>query len=214
MKAFCNCPLNPVFQGPIVLVALLLQMINMAEARMTENNPTDNPTIRFRGFPDFPAAGLVVSVALCSWLGVGVGIGAGDSFFLFGFAGNEPLLLLGRVSVGPGWVGATILGGMAARLLDCSTSTRRTFFSWLSTFQMTPDSGKSGKCHKSTTMYMFLRCQLSILNSRKGQKSRGLPVRLLRLSSSWLCGDSLSKLNLERKGDMTLNKTLLRNRRN
>lgn len=56
-KAFCNCPLNPVFQGPIVFAALLLQRMHMAEATTIKIIKIENPIISFHECPDFPPLG-------------------------------------------------------------------------------------------------------------------------------------------------------------
>lgn len=68
--------------------------------------------------------------------GVGDGTGTGGGSFLFGIAGNDPLLLLlGRAMIGSD--GKLMLAGAAARLLDCSTSIRRALFVRFLTFSMT-----------------------------------------------------------------------------
>lgn len=90
---------------------------------------TDIPTIYFHLSPACPPAFLFVfSGWATAWWGVeGAEEGRG-SFFSFGTAGNEPLLLvLGRAIMGS--AAEMPLAEGAARLLDCSASLRRTMSS-------------------------------------------------------------------------------------
>lgn len=72
-------------------------------------------------------------------------MGAGGSFFAFGTAGNDPLLLLGITPMVSSWMGVPTMGEIATRLLDCSTSIRR----WLTCLSMS----KSGKYDRVIVSY-------------------------------------------------------------
>lgn len=52
-NAFCNCPLNPVFQGLSFWAALLLHMTMMATTKISRKTALAIPTIYFHEFLDF-----------------------------------------------------------------------------------------------------------------------------------------------------------------
>ena len=142
MNAFCNCPLNPVFQGPMVATAWLRNMQKIAAARMSKTATPAEIMIYFHVFPEVPLlegfwlsvfpgepgewTGCLLEFELLGWAGEGCGAGGGDFFFFsFGTAGKAPLLrIVGRAMIGPEGDDPS-LAGAAARLLDCSSSLRR-----------------------------------------------------------------------------------------
>lgn len=125
-------------------------MRNITATRISKKIALDIPITIFNRFPEFPTpADDCLSAPVGSAGEVGEDIGAGDSFFWFGLAGNDPLLLLGGEMMPSAGVGAPLLGGRAMRLLDCSTSTRRTLLTCISMFGMTPASGESSKPKKN-----------------------------------------------------------------
>jgi hypothetical protein len=142
MNAFCNCPLNPVFQGPMDVTAWLRNMQKTAAETMSK---TATPAITIKYFHVFPE---VPPLECCWFVGVaeklpgdwidsssgfeplesageGSGADGGGSFlFLFGTAGKAPLLLVvGRSMICP--EDDPSPAGAAARLLECSSSLRR-----------------------------------------------------------------------------------------
>lgn len=151
-KAFCSWPLNPVFQGTIVLTVLLLEMINMITRRMRRKITAETAIISIREWPESPE-GRDVSGGLSSWRKGGEGIGGVDTF---GAAGNDPLLLLGRVTAGSNGGRTAVLGGRATRLLDCSTSMRRALFTSSFVFWTMCCSGGSRKCKSQIKLDMKL----------------------------------------------------------
>lgn len=123
--------LKLVFQGPIVLAALLLQFKNTIAAAMRRKTPK-HPMIYFHVSPDFWAAeacllaGCLTTVLDCQlvfcldwdsdyWCEAGKGVGGVP--WVFGTSWNDPLLLVfGTETIGP--KGFPPLAGTAARLLD------------------------------------------------------------------------------------------------
>lgn len=129
-NAFCNCPLNPVFQGRMFFTARLRQTKHMNVTSNAKKTATNIPTMYFHSSPEYLL--LAFWGWATEWWCLG-GAGAGEckgSFFSFGTAGNDPLLLvLGRTIIGS--AAEAPVAGAAARLLDCSASLRRTVLSRL-----------------------------------------------------------------------------------
>lgn len=133
MNAFCNCPLNPVFQGPMVVTPRLRHIQKIIVAKITDK---DTPPIMITYFQKF----LELSVWFCSvvsgsekfdevfrrwgW-GRGAGIGVVPCLCFFGTAGKVPLLLELVTVLIESEEGNELLTGAAARLLDSSRSLRR-----------------------------------------------------------------------------------------
>lgn len=128
-NAFCNCPLNPVLQGRMFFTARVRHAKHKTVTTNAKKTATDIPTIYFHLSPECPpASSFVFSGRGTAWWGLeGAEEGKG-SFFSFGTAGNEPLLLvLGRAIMGS--AAEAPLAEAATRLLDCSASLRRSMSS-------------------------------------------------------------------------------------
>lgn len=124
-NAFCNCPLNPDFQGLMSFTARVRQTQNMMVATITTKIATNTPIIYFPLSPECSSSFFVPLALPTAWWG---GDSAGERegfFFSLGIAGNEPLLLvLGTaimVSSGEG-----PLTRAATKLTDSPASLRRT----------------------------------------------------------------------------------------
>lgn len=54
-NAFCNCPLSPVVQGPIVVTPLLRHMQSMTAATMSKSATPGTTKTYFHIFPELPS---------------------------------------------------------------------------------------------------------------------------------------------------------------
>lgn len=142
IKAFCNCPLIPVLQGPMVLTARLLHTHQSTMARIISKSI--QKLIMTQIFH--------LSLSLS---GVRFGGGGNDGGGL-GTAGNDPLLLVvGRAMI----LGGAILSlgdGTAARFEDCSASFRRATCSTISASDSPTDSFTHTSPEISNNISIFL----------------------------------------------------------
>lgn len=171
IKAFCNCPLNPVFHGLITFTARLFHKKHMATTIMTNKSTLNVITMIFQ-VPEesclaegcwlfsFPGEAGVDS-------GAGGGSCAGDWFlFLLAFdtAGKAPLLrVVGRLMIC--LVGPTLTGA-AARLLDWSSNFRRSKLP--STFWAITDSSEHTWC--KPYLYSQSKSYISVTQQTKVQR--------------------------------------------
>lgn len=192
-NAFCNCPLNPVFQGPMDLAALLLQMQMIAIIMMSKRSPKKMATIYFQLSRDFPESGTGISAS--PWSGPGPvplsccgGDVVEDGATFPGTAGNDPLLLL------LGWAitlpnGAPPLAGAAARLFDPSSNLRRVGLGGLSRVWIMCGLGEPAKAWSMNPKWVQ---NPNNLKTRK--RILSLTWQIIRVAAGILVQRSLSKI--------------------
>jgi len=155
-NAFCNCPLRPVFQGPMVVTPCFRHLKSKPATKMIKT-PTIGMIRKYiHVFPEVPLVGdCSLNGFSAEWVEAlapivgglaGESNGTGDwgwCFFAFGIAGKAPLLrVVGRAIIG--WEEDPPPAGAAWRLLDCSSSLRRTKLARISTFC----SGDPAQCKR------------------------------------------------------------------